>query len=379
MSRTVLARSLYELWTKANNYKEFYEELQNCEKSQSIEFRNSSFRILVEAFGRKLSTKMKVEKIEKLSFLPFEGKINLNNPQNSYQLFEYYGENSNEVPLEPYQILFGHWIVDSQRKRMSVLSLKQRKFIANTSMEPTLSLLMANIAKISDCDLVLDPFVGSGSLLVAAAYCGAYVFGTDIDYKLIHGLTKPSRCGAKQRDTDESILSNLKQYNLQSKYLDIIVADASQPLWRSKPLFKFDAIITDPPYGKRESRERIGSEKQYKIPENLISGHIPSKVEYNLDDIFKDLLNFSALHLKIGGRLVFWLPFDKLNSNFDITKQSHSCLNIIAMSEQQLSQYVSRVLIAFEKFKEVNELSENCEHSVQLQQINYELNHINLQ
>jgi tRNA (guanine10-N2)-methyltransferase len=158
-----------------------------------------------------------------------------------------------------------------------------------------------------------------------------------------------------------------------------VVADASQPLWRSKPLFKFDAIITDPPYGKRESRERIGSEKQYKIPENLISGHIPSKVEYNLDDIFKDLLNFSALHLKIGGRLVFWLPFDKLNSNFDITKQSHSCLNIIAMSEQQLSQYISRVLIAFEKFKEVNELSENCEQSVQLQKINYELNHINLQ
>jgi hypothetical protein len=36
-------------------------------------------------------------------------------------------------------------------------------------------------------------------------------------------------------------------------------------------------------------------------------------------------------------------------------------------------------LIAFEKFKEVNELSENCEQSVQLQQINYELNHINLQ
>lgn len=378
MSRTVLARSLYELFTNEYNYNEFYEELKNNKKvTQSVDYINSSFRIQVESFNRKLSTQIKVEKIEKLSFLPFKGKIILNEPQNSFHLFEYYGNNPNDIPLEPIQILFGKWIVDSRRKNISLLSLKQRKFIANTSMEPTLSLLMANIAKIKDNDLVLDPFVGSGSLLVSAAYCGAFVLGTDIDYLLIHGLTKPSRFGVKRRDADESILSNLKQYSLQSKYLDIIVADSSQPIWRTKPLLKLDAIITDPPYGKRESRERVGTEKQYKIPENLISGHIPSKIEYDLNDIFKDLLNFSALHLKIGGRLVFWLPFDKLNTNFDIREQSHPCLKFISMSEQQLTQFTSRVLIAMEKFKEVNEMLEKCENSLSLQQNKLESNNTN--
>lgn len=39
-------------------------------------------------------------------------------------------------------------------------------------MDPTLSLLMANQAKVQKGDLVLDPFVGTGSLLVAAAKCG---------------------------------------------------------------------------------------------------------------------------------------------------------------------------------------------------------------
>lgn len=43
-------------------------------------------------------------------------------------------------------------------------------FIGNTSMEPQLSLLMANLGKISNGDLVLDPFVGSG------AYSLEYIF-----------------------------------------------------------------------------------------------------------------------------------------------------------------------------------------------------------
>jgi tRNA (guanine10-N2)-methyltransferase len=196
---------------------------------------------------------------------------------------------------------------------------------------------------------------------VSAAYYGAYVMGTDIDYLLIHGLTKPSRAGVKTRDTDESVLSNLRQYNLQNQYIDVVIADSSQPFWRtSAPTLQLDAIITDPPYGKRESRERVGSQRQYKIPEELIEGHIPSKVEYSLCDIFRDLLDFSAFHLKVGGRLVFWIPFDKTNTNFDIRSECHPCLRVISMSEQQLSSYMSRILISVEKFKEYTQMSDSC-------------------
>lgn len=75
--------------------------------------------------------------------------------------------------------------------------MKSRKFIGNTSMDAQLSLLMANQAQVKDGDLVLDPFVGSGSLLVAAAQFGGYVFGTDIDYLMLHGRTRPSRISQK--------------------------------------------------------------------------------------------------------------------------------------------------------------------------------------
>lgn len=51
-----------------------------------------------------------------------------------------------------------------QRNKITDLSLKKRKFIGNTSMDPQLSIIMANLAKVSNGDLILDPFVGSGKI-----------------------------------------------------------------------------------------------------------------------------------------------------------------------------------------------------------------------
>lgn len=53
-------------------------------------------------------------------------------------------------------------------------------------MNPLLSLIMANMAQVTETSLIYDPFVGTGSLLVGAAHCGGYVAGADLDYNLIH-------------------------------------------------------------------------------------------------------------------------------------------------------------------------------------------------
>jgi len=47
----------------------------------------------------------------------------------------------------------------------------------------------------------------------------------------------------KERDKDESVHSNMQQYGKGSHYLDVVVADASLPLWH--PSLKLDCIITD--------------------------------------------------------------------------------------------------------------------------------------
>ena len=42
---------------------------------------------------------------------------------------------------------------------------------------------------------------------------------------------------------DENIRTNLRLYGLEDHYLDVLVADAANPVWRSPEMF--DAIITD--------------------------------------------------------------------------------------------------------------------------------------
>ena len=38
--------------------------------------------------------------------------------------------------------------------------------IANTSMDACLSMVMANLGQVKDNDMVLDPFVGSGEIII---------------------------------------------------------------------------------------------------------------------------------------------------------------------------------------------------------------------
>lgn len=64
-------------------------------------------------------------------------------------------------------------------------------------MDPQLSILMANQAQAKSGDLVLDPFVGTGSLLISASMFGAYTLGTDIDFLMLHGRTRPTRITQK--------------------------------------------------------------------------------------------------------------------------------------------------------------------------------------
>lgn len=54
---------------------------------------------------------------------------------------------------------------------------------------------------------------------------------------------KASRKNQKWRGPDENIRANLRQYGTECFYVDVMVSDASKPVWRKGALF--DAIITD--------------------------------------------------------------------------------------------------------------------------------------
>jgi tRNA (guanine10-N2)-methyltransferase len=76
-------------------------------------------------------------------------------------------------------------VSSSTRAGLNVFSLKDRRYLGPTSMDHELSCIMCNHGHVRPGSLVLDPFAGTGSILVAAASYGARVLGCDIDLRVL--------------------------------------------------------------------------------------------------------------------------------------------------------------------------------------------------
>ncbi|KOB65693.1 TRNA guanosine-2'-O-methyltransferase TRM11-like protein [Operophtera brumata] len=240
-SRSVSMRNCVELWSRAKTETQLHKNLfdamnnstgkwifqENLTNSDTSDLHicpkelienccsgKKSFKVDVETFCKHFTMKEKVDKIEKFAYLPLEGPIKLNKPEITLCYIEFYGMDPNNVPENPCDVFFGKW------------------FIGNTSMDAQLAILMANQAQVRNGDVILDPFVGSGSLFVAASHFGAYVWGSDIDFMLLHGRTRPTRVGQKREN--------------------------------------------------------------YSLTEEHLVNHVPAKVEYVLPHIYSDLLGFAA-------------------------------------------------------------------------------------
>lgn len=355
-SRSISIRCILELWSNSKTVLLLHENVkkylvENKELVKPLFTEDKSFKITVETYNKHFTHQEKVDKIEYFDYLPIQGSVNLKTPDTQWWYIEYYGLSPLNIPDEPEDVIFGKWIADGQRSLIKDLSLKTRKFIGNTSMDPQLSLIMSNQALVSKGDLVFDPFVGTGSLLVCAAKFGAYVMGTDIDYMMLHAKNRPSRITQKVREKDESIRANLVQYNCEKQYLDVLVSDFSSTIFKDGIVF--DSIITDPPYGIREATEKVQSKKKEKKTKtnDSTTPHFPSTSNYDLHEIFRDLLVFSAKHLKLNGRLVCFFPCYR-EDYIDEMIPRHNCLHLVSNSEQVLSNVTSRRLLTYEKISE---------------------------
>lgn len=347
-----LLKDLYELWAQSNkSVEDLAIKASNSSQFESGIYSNPDqcFRVNVETFGNKISQANKVEWIKKMTFMEtIKAKANLTQPKQIYCIMEMNERQNGCIISKEYY--FGRHLAQGDRNSIKNYSLKTRVFIANTSMDPALSLITANSAKIKRNDLVFDPFVGSGSLLVAAAHLGAYVLGGDIDWLLMHGKSKPSRIGQVTRNDGEMVNANFKQYNLEDHYIDVMVSDMTKsPI---KDRFEFDAIIADPPYGVRECSEKIGSKNKTKVLDNQ-KVRYPSKVDYSIKELLEDLLLLSVNHLSVNGRLVYWLPVTKSQpeQKFDDFIPQHPCLQLISYCEQNLFANVSRLMVVMEKIR----------------------------
>ncbi|XP_032218919.2 tRNA (guanine(10)-N2)-methyltransferase homolog isoform X1 [Nematostella vectensis] len=342
LERSMTVRYILELWGSGSSVDELVRSLNQYPPDKMEPYRNTTFRINIETYNKKISQGQKQEYIKVLSFLPLDGKVNLNNPEHEFSLLLDFGDDNNAATDKPCQLFFGRLIGQGQRHLLKKFSLKTRHFIGNTSMDPLLSFLMANQGKARPGTLIFDPFVGTGSILLACAHFGGHVIGSDIDKNLVQGRGKSSRANCKWKARDEVMRTNFRQAGLEQLFVDAIIADASRSVLRATPIF--DAIITDPPYGVREGVRKL------KADNNSVDTPYPAIKLGRLSDVIISLLHFASCYLTLHGRLVFWLPVHR-QSYDDGLLPLHPCLALVANSEQTLFRHISRRLITMEKIR----------------------------
>jgi tRNA G10 N-methylase Trm11 len=213
------------------------------------------------------------------------------------------------------QYLFGYKIEECYGKKIvNETALNKRCFLQNTAMPPDVSLLMVNIAKVKSNHFVLDPCCGSCSVLITAEKIGATIFGSDFDWRPFHASTNSKKgCDPKAMLRDNFTFTPML---IRSDLFNFPLRDG-----------KFDAIITDPPYGIRKSSPT--------------------------ENIFNELIKRSEKLLCKGGRLVFWYPTVTNNLseiiNFKCMKNNPKIKIISCEIYEKIHTNLFRFLIVIQK------------------------------
>ena len=215
------------------------------------------------------------------------------------------------------------------------LTLKKRPYLGPTSLDPHLAMLMCSLAGLvgrkAPC-MVLDPFSGTGSLLVTAAAFGNFTLGAEIDVRVLVG--KGGR----------TLQTNFDFYGMGQA--EQVRGDNSSPPFRQVPTW--DAIVTDPPYSIRAAARKSGSaDPVTAIPAAMRDGHIPKTQVYRAGAVMQDLLDMAARCLVLGGRLAYLLPSTVHYRDEELPV--HPCLTLRANAEQQLGLVLTRRCVVMEK------------------------------
>jgi tRNA (guanine10-N2)-methyltransferase len=110
--------------------------------------------------------------------------VDLKKPQHVFWYLESDKEiiNNGLPPVTQKLIIFGRKIGNSERNLITKYELSKRNYLGPTAMDAELAFLMANQALVRPGKFVFDPFVGTGSILVAAAHFGAI---TIVSFKIM--------------------------------------------------------------------------------------------------------------------------------------------------------------------------------------------------
>jgi tRNA (guanine10-N2)-dimethyltransferase len=209
-------------------------EIFNCEDNLPEILGNINFDALGDFIGDE-SFAVRIRRVEgvtpELDRVGLEGEIggqilktiktsrvDLSNPQKTF-----FGV------LTDNRFIFGLVTADIKPKPFIQRGPRRRLFFHPTAMPAKMARTMVNLSQPKSGDLLLDPFCGTGGMLIEAGLIGCRVVGFDAKPHMLRGGLK-----------------NLKHYRIE--FEGLAIADA-----RHTPITKVDCIATDPPYGRSAS------------------------------------------------------------------------------------------------------------------------------
>jgi len=178
------------------------------------------------------------------------------------------------------------WYVGKLIKKIDRGSFENRKvqkrpFFSPISLHPRLARTMVNLSLIKRNEFLLDPFCGTGGILLEAGLIGAKVIGSDLQQLMVDGC---------RRTLDAY---GIKDYNLFSCDIGEIPSKVG----------KVDAVVTDFPYGRAATTNRESIKSLYQRGFESISTVLKDKKRAvatlpteNAVELGKDILNLIEVH-----------------------------------------------------------------------------------
>jgi tRNA (guanine10-N2)-dimethyltransferase len=117
-----------------------------------------------------------------------------------------------------------------------------RPYFSPVSLHPRLARALVNLSRVKKGQSLLDPFCGTGGILIEAGFVGAKPIGSDIDKRMVEGCQK--NLASLSIEDAELYCSDIKEVENNIKQVD--------------------AIATDPPYGRAATTNREEVSSLYK-------------------------------------------------------------------------------------------------------------------
>jgi len=182
-------------------------------------------------------------------------------------------------------IYVGIKIADVNRSQFEDRKVQNRPYFSPISLHPKIARALVNLSSIKKKENLLDPFCGTGGILIEAGLIGVKIIGSDIEEKMIKGCKK-----------------NLDFYNIKNYRL--FCCDIGKI---KKHVSKIDAIITDLPYGKSTTTKGEKREVLYDRAFQCISNLLKDKGTAVIGLSDKNLIQLGKKYFNLLERHSFYV------------------------------------------------------------------------